>query len=641
MDGEDELRKPNGCVSAQLDRDVEDDDPLVLSSQALAALQEFLADQNKTAASTPPPSSLDGGDDSNKVELVTEDWRLSQFWYEPETAETVAEEVVTLSRRFSTCRVACIACPTLYVYLKKKDPSLQVQLLEYDMRFERYGSEFTFYDYNEPEELPLGLKHCFHIIVADPPYLSKECLERVAQTVSFLASPVDSLLLLLTGDVQRDRAAELLGVRPCVFKPHHSSKLGNEFRLFAGVQTRVSQWWNAIPFLTSSVVVVCVIIYLISLLTGYDSFYEVCFLPSAILSRFQVYRFYTAILFHGSMLHVLFNMMALVPMGSELERIMGSVRLFYLTILLATTNAVLHLLIASLTGYNPFYQYDHLMNECAIGFSGILFSMIVIETSLSGVTSRSMFGLFNVPAKLYPWLLLIAFQLLMTNVSLLGHLCGILSGFAYSYGLFNFLMPGSSFFSTIESASWMASCVRRPKFIMCTGGNPSSYMPTYSVQNTTSSGFSTGNAWRSLSSWLPQREASNQSSEDSRFPGRGRTLSGTARDPTPPAGETDPNLHARLLEDSTPDRLSDATAIGIAEPIPAARQVPIANAAVLPPSQGRVAASEEQIQKLVAMGFERTQVEVALAAADDDLNVAVEILMSQQVETCPNQSSIF
>jgi membrane associated rhomboid family serine protease len=161
-------------------------------------------------------------------------------------------------------------------------------------------------------------------------------------------------------------------------------------------------------------------------------------------------------------------MMALVPMGSELERIMGSVRLLYLTVLLATTNAVLHLLIASLAGYNPFYQYDHLMNECAIGFSGILFSMIVIETSLSGVTSRSVFGLFNVPAKLYPWILLIVFQLLMTNVSLLGHLCGILSGFSYSYGLFNFLMPGSSFFTTIESASWMVSTkyLRRSGFLM-------------------------------------------------------------------------------------------------------------------------------------------------------------------------------
>ncbi|KAI7999083.1 Rhomboid-like protein 15 [Camellia lanceoleosa] len=81
--------------------------------------------------------------------------------------------------------------------------------------------------------------------------------------------------------------------------------------------------------------------------------------------------------------------------------------------------------------------------------------MIVIETSLSGVQYRSVFGLFNVPAKWYAWILLVVFQLLMTNVSLLGHLCGILSGFAYTYGLFNFLLPGSSFYSSIESSSWL------------------------------------------------------------------------------------------------------------------------------------------------------------------------------------------
>lgn len=79
----------------------------------------------------------------------------------------------------------------------------------------------------------------------------------------------------------------------------------------------------------------------------------------------------------------------------------------------------------------------------------------------------------------------------MTNVSLLGHLCGILSGFACMcsclllktnvyfsfsllfenlfghyltiftfsdiYGLFNFLIPGSSFYSAIESSSLLVS----------------------------------------------------------------------------------------------------------------------------------------------------------------------------------------
>ncbi|GMP84153.1 hypothetical protein CsSME_00037780 [Camellia sinensis var. sinensis] len=157
--------------------------------------------------------------------------------------------------------------------------------------------------------------------------------------------------------------------------------------------------------------------------------------------------------------------MALVPLGSELERVMGSVRLLYMIILLASSNAIFHLLIALLVSFNPFHPIQYIMNECAIGFSGILFSMIVIETSLSGVQYRSVFGLFNNISTIsyvtfndtvrYAWILLVVFQLLMTNVSLLGHLCGILSGFAYTYGLFNFLLPGSSFYSSIESSSWL------------------------------------------------------------------------------------------------------------------------------------------------------------------------------------------
>lgn len=54
---------------------------------------------------------------------------------------------------------------------QKIDPNVPAQLLEYDKRFEQYGSEFTFYDYNQPEDLPSSLKHSYPIIVADPPYL--------------------------------------------------------------------------------------------------------------------------------------------------------------------------------------------------------------------------------------------------------------------------------------------------------------------------------------------------------------------------------------------------------------------------------------------------------------------------------------
>lgn len=387
----------------------------------------------------------------------------------------------------------------------------------------------------------------------------------------------------------------------------------------AGIPTRLNQWWSSIPFVTSGVILICGVIYLLCLLIGYDSYVEICFLPSAVASHFQVYRFYTSVLFHGSLLHVLFNMLALVPLGTELERIMGSVRLLFLMLLLATTNAILHLTIAFLVAYNPLYHVPNLVNECSIGFSGVIFSMIVIETSLSGVQSRSVFGLFNVPAKWYAWILLVLFQFLASNVSLLGHLCGILSGFAYTYGLFNYLLPGPSFYSKIEGLSALSVCVRRPGFIMCTGGTTYGQLPTYSNTSAAPSALINGNFLRNISSWMPSRHISTaQEGEDTRFPGRARTLGSVGTEPT--AREASAHLHARLLDNTTPsDPLTNTqhTAVNTVR----------ADATV---TAEQVDTFDEELKKLVGMGFEKTQAEVALAAADGDPNVAIEILMSQQ-----------
>lgn len=201
--------------------DDDDDDIPQLSSAAATALREFLEQR------------LEGEKgEGDKPELVAEDWRLSQFWYDDRTARELAAEVSLLASSLPAAAVACVACPTLYAYLKKGSPDVPARLLEYDERFGRYGGDFTFYDYNRPEELPPALKHAYRIVVADPPYLSQECLVKVAKTVSFLAPPEGSFLLLLTGEVQTDRVLQLLNVRPCGFKPQHSNKLGNVFRLF-------------------------------------------------------------------------------------------------------------------------------------------------------------------------------------------------------------------------------------------------------------------------------------------------------------------------------------------------------------------------------------------------------------------------
>ncbi|GLJ31689.1 hypothetical protein SUGI_0636810 [Cryptomeria japonica] len=402
----------------------------------------------------------------------------------------------------------------------------------------------------------------------------------------------------------------------------------------ASLSTRIGQWWGGVPFITSGLVIVCGIIYLICLLIGYDSYYEICLWPAEVISKFQVYRIYTCVLFHGSVLHVMFNMLALVPIGSGLERIMGSVRYLHVTLLVATCNAILHLLVAYLAAHNPLYRYPLFMDECTIGFSGIIFAMIVIETNLNGNQSHSVFGLFNVPGKWYAWILLILFQLLMPNVSFLGHLCGILTGFAYTYGLLNYLILGSSSYAAIESSAMLAFCVRRPRFIVGgSGGSVAGPVMPFSSVSTSGTGF--GNVWRRLRSWLPQRETSaGEPQQDSRFPGRGRAL-GSLQNQSATRFGSNSELQTRLLERiSQPEVRSEMMPISTygmvssnSRPSQMENFLPSDSIAT---DQVNVQNHAEAIQNLVAMGFEKSKAEVALVAANGDVTLAVELLSSPE-----------
>ena len=74
--------------------------------------------------------------------------------------------------------------------------SVTVKLFEFDKRFSMYGDNFIFYDYNAPLEVPPDCSKEFDIVIADPPFLSEECLTKVASTIKHLAK---DKVILCTG----------------------------------------------------------------------------------------------------------------------------------------------------------------------------------------------------------------------------------------------------------------------------------------------------------------------------------------------------------------------------------------------------------------------------------------------------------
>ena len=83
----------------------------------------------------------------------------------------------------------------------------------------------------------------------------------------------------------------------------------------------------------------------------------------------------------------------------------------------------------------------------------------------------SFFGLFSVPAHVFPYALVLLWQLLVPQASLLGHLCGLLAGHLYLAGHLRWAQPRSTTFQDLERSAACAPFLHSPGFIAHLAGS--------------------------------------------------------------------------------------------------------------------------------------------------------------------------
>lgn len=211
-----------------------DAEELALPADTLKILQEFLEEKAKRER-----EGLERIDHKTDADIMfEEDWQLSQFWYSESTKQALGKLVSKLLAEqqneldVTNYRIALLSCPSLYSTIKQVHNN--VKIFEFDKRFAAYGDDFVFYNFNNADDSGYlqEYKESFDLIIADPPFLSEECMTKMSKIITNLQKSTTKVVFC-SGAVVEPWLTKCLQLKKCSFEPTHERNLGNEFVSYA------------------------------------------------------------------------------------------------------------------------------------------------------------------------------------------------------------------------------------------------------------------------------------------------------------------------------------------------------------------------------------------------------------------------
>ncbi|XP_072474152.1 rhomboid-related protein 4 isoform X3 [Notamacropus eugenii] len=179
------------------------------------------------------------------------------------------------------------------------------------------------------------------------------------------------------------------------------------------------------------VTLACIALNIWLFLNPLKSSYRLCLSVESCYEKKDWQRLLLSPFHHADDWHLYFNMVSMLWKGLTLERRLGSIWFAYIIAVFSLLTGVVYLAleytVAELLDQPAFKIY------CAIGFSGVLFALKVLNNSYNPGGHTNVMGMY-IPNKYACWVELVMIHLFSPNTSFAGHLAGIIVGLMYTVG---------------------------------------------------------------------------------------------------------------------------------------------------------------------------------------------------------------
>ncbi|XP_013788630.1 rhomboid-related protein 4-like [Limulus polyphemus] len=199
---------------------------------------------------------------------------------------------------------------------------------------------------------------------------------------------------------------------------------------------------NRVPPITLCVTVFMSTVYLRLFKLPWTSPYDVCISVRHVWFRKEWWRIFYGTVEHTDDMHLYFNMISFIWKGINLEKRLGSLKFLYVIIVFTTLTGGC---LVALSGVASELLDAHFLDQCAVGFSGVIFALKVVTTYYWPSTQNTFLGMhLPLSPQYFVWAELLLIQLFVPEASFLGHLAGILVGLSYVKGPLKTMMDAFS-----------------------------------------------------------------------------------------------------------------------------------------------------------------------------------------------------